>query len=720
MPKQEKMPFGVTKPEENKSFQIYEEVSAIRELIETGGIKIEKSKKDSVPEVIKLVTKPFEKMMDNIVSEKTKDEAKPINKTDEKGIDESLKESNKEQKGFLKGLAEKFTETVKSVSDSIGKIGKGIAEASFNMLLGPLQLITKPLEEMMGGKIFDKLLGVLTPKKFKGKPTKQKVLPKDPGAVLIASTLEEEAKEKKKGIWGKIGAGLLAALPFILAGLTLVGTLLSDLFGEGGAISFFKKGEIGKGIMTLLFGKDLSEKGPGGKIIGILKQGAKWAAVGFMLGSVIPGVGNVLGALIGFGIGAIASTIKLGIDSGFFKKIGGQIKDKTKEMGGIKGLFKSVIKWTLILGPGIGSLFGVVMFYFGDKIKGFTKKIFTKMKGAITPVMQKVAQWGIAKIIEPLRGLFGGIFDNVSNFLMSGFEATIDIGKQVIGWVEESILSPIANIFKRIGNKIVTFKDEKNDSILKADATGNFNFNGTSPTETLTRTVSDVTNFSVCILPASQSLTGDYDITYSATNYPQRILTVDPAVFSSTTQTRDLLLLNTNDGIFTTFRVIDAFQNPLDDTSVSFTKATDTVIIESKLTDDSGTVSFFINPDQSYIFTFTKSGFVTSTFTLTITDTEVRTITLESAAAAQVTSFFASISYFFEPKNEILNNDTNINFRFNSTSSFWDITDCSFKLRNASEILSQTSCQFNGSQSNASIIFFTGNQSIITAEATWE
>jgi len=461
MPKQEKMPFGVTKPEENKSFQIYEEVSAIRELIETGGIKIEKSKKDSVPEVIKLVTKPFEKMMDNIVSEKTKDEAKPINKTDEKGIDESLKESNKEQKGFLKGLAEKFTETVKSVSDSIGKIGKGIAEASFNMLLGPLQLITKPLEEMMGGKIFDKLLGVLTPKKFKGKPTKQKVLPKDPGAVLIASTLEEEAKEKKKGIWGKIGAGLLAALPFILAGLTLVGTLLSDLFGEGGAISFFKKGEIGKGIMTLLFGKDLSEKGPGGKITGILKQGAKWAAVGFMLGSVIPGVGNVLGALIGFGIGVIASTIKLGIDSGFFKKIGGQIKDKTKEMGGIKGLFKSVIKWTLILGPGIGSLFGVVMFYFGDKIKGFTKKIFIKMKGAITPVMQKVAQWGIAKIIEPLRGLFGGIFDNVSNFLMSGFEATIDIGKKVIGWVEESILSPIGNIFRKIGNKIIQFKDEK-------------------------------------------------------------------------------------------------------------------------------------------------------------------------------------------------------------------------------------------------------------------
>ena len=152
-----------------------------------------------------------------------------------------------------------------------------------------------------------------------------------------------------------------------------------------------------------------------------------------------------------------------------------------------------------------------------------------------------------------------------------------------------------------------TFKDEKNDSIIRADAIGNFNFNGTSPTETLTRTVSDVANFSVCILPESQSLTGDYDITYSATNYPQRILIVDPAVFSSATQTRDLLLLNTNDGIFATFRVIDSFQNPLDDTTVSYTKATDTIVIESKLTDDSGTVSFFIDPDQSYIFTFPKS-----------------------------------------------------------------------------------------------------------------
>ena len=465
MPKQEKMPFGVTKPEENKSFQIYEEVSAIRELIETGGIKIEKSKKDSVPEVIKLVTKPFEKMMDNIVSEKTKDEAKPINKTDEKGIDESLKESNKEQKGFLKGLAEKFTETVKSVSDSIGKIGKGIAEASFNMLLGPLQLITKPLEEMMGGKIFDKLLGVLTPKKFKGKPTKQKVLPKDPGAVLIASTLEEEAKEKKKGIWAKIGAGLLVALPFILAGLTLVGTLLSDLFGEGGAISFFKKGEIGKGIMTLLFGKDLSEKGPGGKITGILKQGAKWAAVGFMLGSVIPGVGNVLGALIGFGVGVIASTIKLGIDSGFFKKIGSAIKEKTKGLGGSKKLLKSVLIWAAILGPIatpiVGALVGLGMFYFGDKLKSFGKKAFLQVRATMRSVFRRAGYWLGDKLIKPIKEVLLNIFSSVGGFLMSGFEKTIDIGKKVIGWVKESVFLPIGNIFKRIGNKIIQFKDEK-------------------------------------------------------------------------------------------------------------------------------------------------------------------------------------------------------------------------------------------------------------------
>ena len=470
MPKQEKMPFGVTKPEENKSFQIYEEVSAIRELIETGGIKIEKSKKDSVPEVIKLVTKPFEKMMDNIVSEKTKDEAKPINKTDEKGIDESkpinktdekgidesLKESNKEQKGFLKGLAEKFTETVKSVSDSIGKIGKGIAEASFNMLLGPLQLITKPLEEMMGGKIFDKLLGVLKPKKFKGKPTRTKVLPKDPGAVHIADTIKAEEEEKrKKGI----GAILKSMLPFLLpllAGLTIVGTVLSDLFGKGGAISFFKKGEIGKGIMTLLFGKDLSEKTDLQKILGITKQGLKWASVGFL-------IFGPIGALVGLGVGMAGAAIKLGIDSGFFKKMFVGMKEKTKKMGGYKKLLKTVLLWSLILGPIItpigGALVGVGMFYAKDKLKKLGEKAISKAKKMLRVSPELMHQY--YQIINPIKKLFGDIFSSMSNYLTSGFEKTIDIGKKVIGWVKESVFLPIGNIFKRIGNKIIQFKDEK-------------------------------------------------------------------------------------------------------------------------------------------------------------------------------------------------------------------------------------------------------------------
>lgn len=264
-----------------------------------------------------------------------------------------------------------------------------------------------------------------------------------------------------------------------------------------------------------------------------------------------------------------------------------------------------------------------------------------------------------------------------------------------------------------------TFLDEKNSSRIRSTATGTFNYNGTSPTETLTRSIINQDNFSVCVTPPGETIEGDYDVVYSATNYPQRQLIVDAITFNNNTQIKNLFLLNVNDGLFATFRIIDSFQNPLTGVSAKFRKASDSDIINSKLTDDSGTVSFFVDPDTSYVFTFAKSGFKTASFTLTITDTETRTISLESEVSEQVTSFSTAVDYFFLPTNEVLNNNTNITFSFNLTSRHFNLTGCTFKLSNASNLLASTTCFFNGSQSNASLLFNTGNQTIITAQASY-
>jgi len=320
----------------------------------------------------------------------------------------------------------------------------------------------------MGGKIFDKLLGFLKPKKkFKGKATKKKVLPKDPGAVLIAETLEKEQKESKKkgGLLGLFATGglfarLLPILAIAIPTLLTIGTLLSDLFGEGGAISFFKKGDIGKGIATLLFGKDLSKKGKLGKILGITKQGAKWGAVGFLIGSIIPGVGSVVGGLIGFGLGAIGATIKLGIDSGFFKRVKGDIKKKTQELGGKKKLLKSVLIWSLLI-PFVGPFVGLGMFYFGDKIKAFGGRVMNKLQPIIQNAFSTVGDYLGKKIIQPAKDLFNKVMDKISDFLGTQWDKLVDIGAITGEWIVTKIIEPVSDIFGKIKEKIIAYKDEK-------------------------------------------------------------------------------------------------------------------------------------------------------------------------------------------------------------------------------------------------------------------
>ena len=264
-----------------------------------------------------------------------------------------------------------------------------------------------------------------------------------------------------------------------------------------------------------------------------------------------------------------------------------------------------------------------------------------------------------------------------------------------------------------------TIVDEGNSSLINGTASVVFAYNGSSPTESFTRTVTSKNAFSVCILPTKESLFADYTATYSAPLYQQRVLTEEDISLSNSTREKELKLLLDADGIFATFALKDTFLNPLSGVK-GVVEITTNDTIEVRNTDDAGIVTFFVDPDTAYIFTFSKSGFKTNTFTLRVTSADIITVTLESQVSEQITSFFTGIDYFFEPRDTILNNNTNFTFNFNLTSSFWDITGCSFRLRNESEILSETTCEFNSSISNGLINFNTGNQTIIISEAEYQ
>ena len=268
-----------------------------------------------------------------------------------------------------------------------------------------------------------------------------------------------------------------------------------------------------------------------------------------------------------------------------------------------------------------------------------------------------------------------------------------------------------------------TIKDETDDTRVVGDAVGTFNYNGTTEaqrTTTFTRTITDQNNFSVCINPANQELIADYSIVYSATNYQQRVFDVEQTTFDNNTQLKTLFLLNDTTGIFGRFQVVDQFQSVESGVRIEMTKTGETDIIEIRTTDDAGQAAFFVNPDQTYDFTFTKTGFQTLTTSLRITSGDIITVTLVEEGVAEQESFSTEIRYDFYPKNTVLQNKTDVTFSFNMTSTFYNISACTLYLRNTSERLASNSCFFNSSQGNTSIVFNTGNQTLIISEAIYQ
>ena len=265
-----------------------------------------------------------------------------------------------------------------------------------------------------------------------------------------------------------------------------------------------------------------------------------------------------------------------------------------------------------------------------------------------------------------------------------------------------------------------TLKDEENSSRVKGDSTAKFQYNGTTKNFELSKTYTNQDNFSICIFPASESIIADYQLTYEATGYPKRALSATDITLSNSTQLKNLFLLKTASGIYATFSVIDAFNRPLTGVQTTMKIASSNTTIEIRNTDDSGVVAFFENPDTTYSFTFVKTSYRTQIYSLRITSTDLITITLEPEESAAQQSIYAGFDYSFKPINEILNNNTAYNFTFNLTSSYWNLTDCEYYLKNNSQTLGQANCAYNASRSNSTFRFNTGNQTSLISEAIYQ
>jgi len=157
-------------------------------------------------------------------------------------------------------------------------------------------------------------------------------------------------------------------------------------------------------------------------------------------------------------------------------------------------------------------------------------------------------------------------------------------------------------------------------------------------------------------------------------------------LLTNLTTNRALYLLPTSLGLFSPFNVIDNNGDPIQDVLGSLTTVLSGVTqsVVSDVSDSSGFVSFFLNPDRSYSATFSKSGFENNIFTFVPT-TDLRTVIMGSGAAiiGNGTEIAINTTYIITPINSTLQNNTLVTFGFEVTSS-QSITQISMNITNSS------------------------------------
>jgi hypothetical protein len=188
-------------------------------------------------------------------------------------------------------------------------------------------------------------------------------------------------------------------------------------------------------------------------------------------------------------------------------------------------------------------------------------------------------------------------------------------------------------------------------------------------------------SYSFCSDQPSKTLNVDYDLTYNNANSQQRIFS-EATTLTNNTKNLTLFLLPTSAGIFVTFQVINSAEQPVSGASANVSR--NGVVILSGLTNDAGTITYFLNPDQSYSFDFVKTGVGSFSSAFLPTETSY-TINLGGAVGVGTTpeDYTKGIVYTINPKNASVGNVSAQVFDFTITSSFWELESFGFILKNS-------------------------------------
>ena len=224
----------------------------------------------------------------------------------------------------------------------------------------------------------------------------------------------------------------------------------------------------------------------------------------------------------------------------------------------------------------------------------------------------------------------------------------------------------------------ISFKDEVNSTSINASIpTSTFVYYLGSGTVTKTYTfinISDNNNYKFCATPDLIFNVDSYVQYKQGTTYPQRIYDPSVTTYNSTVENKVLYLLASGDGSSVTFQVKNSASQGISSVTVTGTRiiSGETITVANGLTDSAGTVNFFLNSNFQHNFTFSKTGYTTTTFLVTPTESAY-TITLGGGVPAE-SDCTRGVSYSTNPSSSFLDQNTNYNFSYSISSSYWSLS----------------------------------------------
>jgi len=233
---------------------------------------------------------------------------------------------------------------------------------------------------------------------------------------------------KNAGKWALIGAGIGSFVP-------VIGTLAGGLIGGAIGLVLNYVGSLVKSDMNI--GQKIGNVflGGDGGVLASLFSGAKYAAMGALIGSVVPGPGTIAGGMIGFVVGFLINFIKqilpTDVKEGIMKVVSwaGKIITKTWDWWagffselwvGIKGKMNIAGEYISDAATKIGDAFS----WLGEKVMWLADKL--GVKDFIVSAMAKVdSAWTAFKdatgeVFDWLGGFMSGIWDSFKT-VISGY-----------------------------------------------------------------------------------------------------------------------------------------------------------------------------------------------------------------------------------------------------------------------------------------------------------